>query len=255
MQRNLEPFIATNSHINLHLFCGLLDFVTSDTFLCQKPNILYNIQAYTLVSSTLHDMTSSEILNIATTVVITQCVCDLIARWLIFSRDPYKRAVENLNRAQVKREKLETNLDTPAKQEKQSKKLQRFQQECSEAASEVARLHMLPKFLTSIVFLILYKILVTEYYGKVVAILPFEPFKILRRLTQRGLDIKEGNNQACSFHFIYILSAMSVKVFANKMVGVHPPKGAEGLLSVLDAPKNQRILKSLGIDPDVLKMS
>ena len=201
-------------------------------------------------------MTSSEILNIVVTVAITQCVCDLVARWLIFSREPYKRAVETLNRVHVKREKLETSLDTQAKQEKQAKKLHRLQEECSEAASEVARLHMLPKLFTSIVYVILYRILVAEYYGKVVAVLPFEPFKLLRKLTQRGLDInnKEGN-QACSFHFIYILSAISVKFFVNKVVGVHPPKAAEGLLTLLDAPRNKRILKSFGMDPDVLKMS
>jgi uncharacterized membrane protein (DUF106 family) len=200
-------------------------------------------------------MTASEIVNIVTTVAIAQCVCDLMARWLFFSGNAYKRAVDNLSRAQVKRDKLVKNCDILAKQEKQAKKLKANEEECAEAASGLAIRHMYPKFMTSIVFLILYRILATEYYGKVIAVLPFEPFSLLRRLTQRGLDIPKDNLQACGFLFIYILSTLSVKYFTNKLVAVAPPKAAaRGFMSVLDGPKNQRFLKSLGVDTDMLKM-
>jgi len=40
-------------------------------------------------------------------------------------------------------------------------------------------------------FLLLWKILGVEYAGKEVAVLPFEPFGLLQRLTLRGLKISE----------------------------------------------------------------
>jgi uncharacterized membrane protein (DUF106 family) len=200
-------------------------------------------------------MTASEIVNIVTTVAVAQCICDLLARWLIFSGNAYKRAVDNLKHAQGKRDKLVKNCDTPAKQEKQAKKLKANEEECAQAASEVATRHMYTKFMTSIVFVFLYRILATEYHGKVIAVLPFEPFSLLRRLTQRGLDIPKDDHRACGFLFIYILSTLSVKYFTNKMVAVAPPTAAaKGLMSILDAPRNQRLLKSLGVDADMLKM-
>jgi uncharacterized membrane protein (DUF106 family) len=200
-------------------------------------------------------MTGSEIVNIVTTVAIAQCICDLMARWLVFSGKPYKRAVDNLKHAQGKRDKLVKNCDTAAKKEKQAKKLKANEEECAEAASEVARRHLFVKFMTSIVFVLLYRILSTEYHDKVIAVLPFEAFSLLRRLTQRGLDIPKDNHEACGFLFIYILSTVSVKYFCNKLVAVAPPKAAsKGFISVLETPKNQRFLRSLGVDTDMLKM-
>ena len=209
-------------------------------------------------------MTASDILNVIMTVAITQVVCDLMSRYVVFSGDPYKRAVASLERAQSRRDKLAASLDTPQKQEKQAKKLQRYQEDCSDAASEVARRHTVPGFFASLIFLILYRVLSAEHSGKVIGLIPFTPFKLMRKFTLRSLDItnavdvKENYNvnQACSFLFIYVLSTLSVKYFVHKLVGVAPPKEAEGGLStVMDAPKNQKMLKSLGIDTDLLKTS
>jgi uncharacterized membrane protein (DUF106 family) len=208
-------------------------------------------------------MTAPDILKVVTTVAITQLVVDLMSRYVVFSRDPYKRAVASLERAQSRRDKLAVSLDTPQKQEKQAKKLQRYQEDCSDAASEVARRHTVPGFCGSVIFLILYRVLSTEYAGKVIGVIPFTPFKLMRKLTLRGLEIssvdpKGEHNvyQACSFLLIYILCTLSVKYFVHKLVGVAPPKEAEGGLStVMDAPKNQKMLKSFGVNPDILKTS
>lgn len=206
-------------------------------------------------------MTAPEILNIITTVAITQILVDLSCRWMVFSGDAYKRAVASLERAESRRDRLLVTLDTPAKQEKQAKKLARYKDDVQDAAGDVARRHAVPGFLGSVVFLILYRILSTEYLGKVIGVIPFVPFSLLRRLTLRGLNVstpEEGAEynvyQACSFLFIYILCTLSVKYYVHKLVGVSPPKQAEGgLMAIMDSPSNQRMLKSLGIDTDFLK--
>ena len=48
----------------------------------------------------------------------------------------------------------------------------------------------------AIMILTLYKGLNLLYYGKSVAKLPFEPFKLLQKITQRGLDSPAINDCA-----------------------------------------------------------
>ena len=155
-------------------------------------------------------MTAPEILNVITTVAVTQIVVDLSSRWMVFSGDPYKRAVASLERAESRRDKLVASCDTLPSTEKQSKKLTRYKEDVHDAAGDVARRHAVPGFFGSVIFLILYRVLSTEHVGKVIGVLPFVPFRLMRRLTLRGLNVlstpEEGAEynvyQACSFLFV-----------------------------------------------------
>lgn len=240
-------------------------------------------------------MTTNDVLQIAGIVAVAQCICDLLSRRLVFSREPYKRAVSTFDRAKIKRDKIvaasKAPLTTPSassKQgkvgslnsekaaDKQAKKIQRAEDDLAEAASEVAKRHTGPTFLGSIVFVVLYRILNAEYSGRVVAVLPFQPWSIVRRLSMRGISMEDdifapldatvgamgekvppavaSTFQACSFLFIYVLCTMSVKFIVHTILGVKPPKGADGGIgTLLDAPKSQRVLQSFGVDPEELK--
>jgi hypothetical protein len=97
------------------------------------------------------------------------------------------------------------------------------------------------------------------------AVIPFAPWNLLARISTRGLDWKaipeevlDGSTivakQAGSFLIIYLLSGLSVKYFVDKLVGEKAPDGADrGILSVMESPKGQRLMKSMGIDPDDFK--
>jgi len=227
-------------------------------------------------------MTASEILRIVGTVAVTQAVCEVLAKRLVFSGEPYQRAVSAFERSRNKRDKIvaatKSSDDTkqPKKgvstsQEKNAKKILRAEDDCAEAAAELARRHTQPTFFTSLIFIILYRILSAEYSGKVVAVLPFQPWGLVRRLSMRGIIVETAlldlpslpadveqkvvhHTQACAFLFIYILSTLSVKFIVNKVLGTHPPQGADGGVgTILDAPRSQRMLKSLGVDTDELK--
>lgn len=52
--------------------------------------------------------------------------------------------------------------------------------------------------------------------------------------------------------FIFLLSSMSVKFYANKLLGNRPPKGAESMTSLMNTAKGQQILAQAGIDADDL---
>jgi hypothetical protein len=119
--------------------------------------------------------------------------------------------------------------------------------------------------MSSFFFIILLRILGAENKGKVIAIIPFLPFRLLGKITKRGLDwggmpdgLIEGSGihfgQGGSYLFIYLLSTMSVKFYASKIFGTPPPRGADGgMMTLLESPQGQKMAKTMGYDPADLK--
>jgi uncharacterized membrane protein (DUF106 family) len=207
-------------------------------------------------------MTGSEIINIAITVGVVQLVCDLLAKYLVFEKEPYKQSVSKFERAKWKLDKAAADL---AKNSKHQKRHKQAEDDFAEIAAEVARRHTGPGMLTSFLFVVLLRILGAEHKGNVMAILPFVPFNFLTRVTARGLEWSEASDlildgssirakQAASFMFVYLLCTFSVKFFVHKAFGTTPPKGADkGILSVMESPQGQKVMKSMGIDPEEYK--
>ena len=217
-------------------------------------------------------MTADDILRVAMTVTVTQIVCDLLARYGVYEKEPYKKAVRAFERAQTKYNKLaketETTKKTGKQQDKAKKRLDMAKDEMGEAKSEVAKRHSGPGMLSSFLFLIFLRVLGSEHHGKVMAILPFVPYRLIRKVTLRGLDFggetgvemfKDSPgvysvNQACSFMIIYLLCNLSLKFYVHKLVSTPAPPGADGgLLAVMDNPKIAKGLRDMGLDPDELK--
>ena len=223
-------------------------------------------------------MTAADIVRIMSTVAITQAICDIIANRLVYSKEKYKSSLAQLTRAQQKLEKIlassNNNNSTNGSQklgpkglEKQAKRIQRAKDDVGEACANVAKRHTGPNVLTSLAFFILYRVMNLEYQNKIIGVLPFIPFKLLQRISKRGLTFEDGfefmttqsgNNirvtslhQSCSFFFIYILSTMTIKKLVNRAIGTPPPKGADkGVFTLFDDPKSQAILQSVGVDTE-----
>jgi len=99
-------------------------------------------------------------------------------------------------------------------------------------------------------------------------VLPFVPFNLVSRVTSRGLDWKElvstealneatsmHPKQAFSFFFVYVLAGLAIKYYVNRAVGTKPPPGADGGLStVMESPMGQHMMRSMGVDPNDMKM-
>lgn len=233
-------------------------------------------------------MTTSDIIRIAATVAVAQLVCDWLANRFFFSREPYQHSLSNLERAQsklrrAKNEGADDADQVPGKgasnKEKQKKKLQQAEDDSKQAAADIAQKHTVPALFISIFFLMLLRIFGTEYAGRPIAILPFMPISLLRRVTGRGLDlslasststlppmnpileleamaVSSGNkvtdvSQACSFLVIYILASLSIKYYVHKIFGTEPPPGAdEGFSTIMDSPQVHQMAKGFGLDPD-----
>jgi len=216
-------------------------------------------------------MTASDIVRIISTVGVIQGICDIMAQKFVFTKQPYLKSIATLERSRTKRDKTlsaTSNEKISAKSaEKNAKKIQRAQDEYAEACADVAKRHTFPGLATSIVFVILYRILSMEYSGKIIAVLPFQPWSLVRRFTLRGIVIDpaiftvpplaadgtiprvSNSTQACAFLFVYILSTLSVKYAVHKLVGKTAPTGADkGISTMLDDPKSQKFLRGLGVD-------
>ncbi|KAL7528367.1 hypothetical protein ACHAXR_002406 [Thalassiosira sp. AJA248-18] len=251
-------------------------------------------------------MTVSDIGRIVFAVASTELVSCILTKKIIFQSESYERTVSAFNRAKARRDKTaaslaakqatrEEQLANPGKNrkqpqqisqkstEKEAKKLQRENEELSAYAAEVARRHTMANFYSSIAFLILYRILAAEYSGKIVALLPFEPFNLLQRITFRGLSGKTvkdlnslwikggleatipgenaplfpdvtGVSQACGFAFVYLLCSLSVKMMVNMAFGTKPPPGADdGVGTLIEAPQSQKMMKNFGLDAEEVK--
>lgn len=61
-------------------------------------------------------------------------------------------------------------------------------------------------------------------------------------------------SQACAFAFVYLLCSLSVKMMVNMAFGTKPPPGADdGVGTLIDAPQNQKMMKSFGLDTGDVK--
>ncbi len=243
-------------------------------------------------------MTISTIGNIALAVGITELLACIISRKLIFQSKSYARAVADLEKATARRDKTVASLVVkhPSQQpksqkhsERDKKRLEWENKEVSSLAAEIAKRHTQASVCQSIAFLILYRILAVEYSGNIVALLPFQPFTLLHRMTFRGFSnitvsevqslwMEQSNggssgpeatipgamgpvhpdvssaSQACSLAFIYFLCSFSIKAIAQKAFGTKPPPGADDYLgSVIDAPQGQKMLNNFGLKAEEVK--
>ncbi|KAL3794333.1 hypothetical protein ACHAW5_009893 [Stephanodiscus triporus] len=213
-------------------------------------------------------MTVSAIGHIAFAVGATELISCVLSRKFIFQSESYTRSASAFERAKARRDKTVASVAIKQAQpksqkstEKDKKKLEREDEEMKSLAAEVARRHTAANFYQSIAFLILYRILAAEYAGKVVALLPFQPFQLMQKMTLRGLKLPAENppifpdvsnvSQACSFAFIYILCSFSIKMLVNMIFGTQPPPGADdGVGTMMETPQSKKIMEQFGVNPD-----
>jgi hypothetical protein len=231
-------------------------------------------------------MTASAILHLAVTVAVVQGLCDALAHWRIFRQEPYQRCLENVARAEKRQVKAAADAAAAAAKEsavvgggktkaggkaaRLAKQLERCDQDLADATATVAHKHMSPNMMTSLVFVVLLKVLGAEHKGQVVGLLPFEPYTFLQRITARGLEFAPPlmladdsslaasrvlSPQAFSFVFLYFLTGLTVKFYVSRVVGRRPPGGAaDSMVAMTQSSWGKSVLKSAGIDPDDMKL-
>ena len=226
-------------------------------------------------------MTVSAIGHIAGAVFATELAACILSRKFIYQKKSYTRAVIAFEKAKARYEKTVASVTAKQSQQlqndkksqksidKDTKQMEWQEEEMKSAAADVARHHTSANFYQSIVFLLLYRVLATEYVGQVVAVLPFVPsttfpFSLLRKMSFRGLtlpveyvpvssDVKSPS-QACAFVLIYMLCSFSIKLMVNMIAGTNPPKGADaGVGNLIDSKPGQQLMEKLGMNSEELQ--
>ena len=181
-------------------------------------------------------MTCSDISTIFITVALTQLLCDLLARHFVFSSESYVRAKARLERLEAQCDKLTSTS---------SKKGQRLIVDRTEARSQLAKKHTAPQIGTSLVFVVLYRILAAEHAGNVMGVMPFLPFSFLQRLTSRGIDFGDHHpaGQGCAFVFLYILLVYSVCIEIQKHIPDLPDDGLRNRFLAMSVVAEMKMVK------------
>lgn len=217
-------------------------------------------------------MPASQILSLITTVATIQALCDVAAYWLVFRGEKYQRLLGRLESAQWKAKKAADDLkkaSTTKNKERLEKNKKRVDDDLANCQAAVASKHTAPNVLTSIVFLMLMRILGSEHQGEIIGVLPFAPLSFVQRITRRGLTALDDPHalldaamttgpvthlsQACTFMSLYFLVGLSVKYYTHQLLGQSAPLGADNLMSIADSPMGHKILRNFGLDPNELK--
>jgi hypothetical protein len=257
-------------------------------------------------------MTAQDIFQIVSTVAVVQCICDVIAHYAIYRSKSYQLLLDQLARCKTKllaaqnklkidekdaaitskvkdikgNNKKQANNATNKQVEKNQKLVQKLEQDHANLLSTIAIRHTMHSGATAVIFLILMRIFGAEHKGHIIAVLPFVPYKIVQRITLRGLQFDpslfsgdssiveqlledvitksrsssgtiSGVNdigQVASFTFIYMLTTMSVKYYTHQFIATKPPAGADSLSSIAESSAGQAILKdTIGMDLKDLK--
>lgn len=155
-------------------------------------------------------MTAQDILQIITATAVIQCICDIGAHYIVYQKESYQDLLDKLASSQSKllaaqnKLKTEETTDTATtstttkgnnkkgitNMEKQKQLVQRLEEENNHRLSVVALVHSRPFVVTGILFLLLMRVLGSEHKNKIIAVLPFVPYRFIQRLiSHRGLQI------------------------------------------------------------------
>jgi calcium load-activated calcium channel len=121
-------------------------------------------------------------------------------------------------------EKEELKVVPADKRKAHDRNLSRLEEEVKEATNRMNGMKFGTSLASGVAFFFLYRAVASQYSGFVVAQLPFVPFNLLKRFSQR--DLVTENAKACGFGLIYTLATMAFKTNIPRWLGFVPPRSA-----------------------------
>jgi len=144
---------------------------------------------------------------------------EAISWLLIYRTDDYQRLKNSIEKLQAKLDKKKEGTGADKTNEK---KVERFNDQLSSFNKDMIMIKMKSTFAVGITMVSLFAVLNSSFDGRVVAMLPFEPFSLIRGITHRGLPGTDFYQ--CSMVFFYIISSLSIRANLQKLLGTTPPK-------------------------------
>ncbi|CAN4109106.1 unnamed protein product [Withania somnifera] len=160
--------------------------------------------------------------------LITAIICEAISYLLIYRTTSYKSLKSTIDKASKKLETMKTQEPVPSVLTKKSKtkKIDRVESSLKESTRDLSLFKFKSGFVVAVVLFMVFGFLNSLFEGKVVAKLPFVPFRLVQKMSHRGL---QGDDMTdCSMAFLYFLCSISIRTNLQKFLGFSPPRGSAG---------------------------
>lgn len=143
----------------------------------------------------------------------------LLSYLLIFRTPTY----QSLNESLIKnRKKLEEIEEKEEDNEKTAKKKKRVQETIDSATKRIQILSMRYYFISYGLLFIMNRMIRSQFNGKIMARIPFEPFGLIASITHNGIENED--KQDANFQFIYWLGTTLFKEVLNRWFGFQMPQ-------------------------------
>ncbi|KAL3533973.1 hypothetical protein ACH5RR_007494 [Cinchona calisaya] len=185
----------------------------------------------------------SDCLTVVGISIFTAVVCEAISWVLIYRTSSYKSLKSTIDKASKKLETMKTTAPNGAAAEiyskkSKTKKIDRVETSLKESSRDLSLFKLKSGGVVAVVLFMVFGFLNSLFEGKTVAKLPFVPFKIVQKMSHRGLSGDDMTD--CSMAFLYFLCSISIRTNLQKFLGFSPPRGAAaggGLFPIPD-PKS-----------------
>ncbi|KAG5583588.1 hypothetical protein AABB24_018001 [Solanum stoloniferum] len=160
--------------------------------------------------------------------ICTAIVCEAISYLLIYRTTSYKSLKSTIDKASKKLETMKTQEPVPSVLTKKSKtkKIDRVETSLKESTRDLSLFKFKSGFVVAVVLFMVFGFLNSLFEGKVVAKLPFIPFRLVQKMSHRGLPGDDMTD--CSMAFLYFLCSISIRTNLQKFLGFSPPRGSAG---------------------------
>ncbi|XP_055809184.1 uncharacterized protein LOC129877683 [Solanum dulcamara] len=160
--------------------------------------------------------------------ICTAIVCEAISYLLIYRTTSYKSLKSTIDKASKKLETMKTQEPVPSVLTKKSKtkKIDRVETSLKESTRDLSLFKFKSGFVVAVVLFMVFGFLNSLFEGKVVAKLPFVPFRLVQKMSHRGLPGDDMTD--CSMAFLYFLCSISIRTNLQKFLGFSPPRGSAG---------------------------
>tara|TARA_B110000305_G_C19200852_1_gene521096 strand:- start:71 stop:784 length:714 start_codon:yes stop_codon:yes gene_type:complete len=217
------------------------------------------------------EFTARPILEVIASAVGLVIMCEGYAWYSVYRHEAYRKAIITLKRLKAEKDKLEAKEKEIATSSKANKKIGKSTtplvvkskgkgtstkakvaaDSYNNSLAGLTALSSRSTMVTTVVNFACMQFLRSRYKGVVIAVLPFTPFTLLQKLTQKGLEL-ECHPRACGFLFIWLVLQVGLRPFVKKLVGPKPVEGT-GYTAFLKSPQIIKMMEKWGVDPKALE--
>jgi len=141
---------------------------------------------------------------------------------LVYRTEGYQSLRSRVEKLSKKLERKKEAPTTISNKKSKEKRIAQYEHGLESANKELNYAEMKSAFAVGLTLISLFGILNSQFGGKVVAKLPFEPWPLVRSISHRGLSGTDFTD--CSMAFMYALCSISIRTNLQKLLGFAPPK-------------------------------